>query len=70
MTVWILGTSWLHKPNLKEEELAKGLTATVIATDGIAVIVNKANTLDNIAGNQVKSIYVGDVLSWDEIVEQ
>ena len=55
---------------VKEEELAKGLTATVIATDGIVVIVNKANTLDNIAGNQVKSIYVGDVLSWDEIVEQ
>lgn len=54
---------------VKEEELAKGLNATVIATDGIAVVVNKANTLDNITSDQVKSIYVGDALSWDEIIE-
>lgn len=54
---------------VKEEELAKGLKATVIATDGIAVVVNKANTLDDITSDQVKSIYVGDALSWDEIVE-
>ena len=38
---------------VKEEELAKGLKATVIATDGIAVIVNKANTLDDITSDQV-----------------
>lgn len=54
---------------VKEEELSQGLTATVIATDGIAVIVNKANTLDDISSDQVKSIYVGDALSWDEIIE-
>ena len=52
---------------VKEEELAKGLKATVIATDGIAVIVNKANTLDDITSDQVKSIYVGDVTTWDEV---
>lgn len=54
---------------VKEEELSQGLTATVIATDGIAVIVNKANTLDDITSDQVKSIYVGDALSWDEIIK-
>ena len=54
---------------VKEEEFAKGLKATVIATDGIAVIVNKANTLDDITSDQVKSIYVGDALSWDEIIK-
>ena len=54
---------------VKDEELEKGLKATVIATDGIAVVVNKANTLDDITSDQVKSIYVGDALSWDEIVE-
>ena len=54
---------------VKDEELAKGLKATVIATDGIAVIVNKANTLDDITSDQVKSIYVGDALSWDEIIK-
>ena len=54
---------------VKEEELAKGLKATVIATDGIAVIVNKANTLDDITSDQVKSNYVRDALSWDEIIK-
>lgn len=54
---------------LKEAEIADGLVGTVIATDGIAVIVNHANTLENIAAEDVKNIYVGDVLTWDEIVE-
>ena len=53
---------------LKDDEAAK-LQNTVIATDGIAVIVNKANTLDDITSDQVKSIYVGDALSWDEIIK-
>ena len=54
---------------LKDTEINNGLTGTVIATDGIAVIVNKANTLDDITSEQVKNIYVGDVLTWDEITE-
>lgn len=54
---------------LKDTEIDNGLTGTVIATDGIAVIVNKANTLDDITSEQVKNIYVGDVLTWDEITE-
>ena len=35
--------------------------------DGIAVIVNKANTADELSADQVKSIYVGDVTTWDEV---
>lgn len=54
---------------LKDTEIDNGLKGTVIATDGIAVIVNKANTLDDIKSEQVKNIYVGDVLTWDEITE-
>lgn len=54
---------------LKEAEIASGLTGTVIATDGIAVIVNHANTLDDITSEHVKNIYVGDVYTWDEIME-
>lgn len=54
---------------LKDTEIDNGLKGTVIATDGIAVIVNKANTLDDITSEQVKNIYVGDVLTWDEITE-
>ena len=51
---------------LKDDE-ASELEATVIATDGIAVIVNKANTADELSADQVKSIYVGDVTTWDEV---
>lgn len=51
---------------LKDDE-ASELEATVIATDGIAVIVNKANTADVLSADQVKSIYVGDVTTWDEV---
>lgn len=51
---------------LKDEEAAE-LTGTVIATDGIAVIVNKNNPTDDMTADQVKSIYVGDVTTWDAI---
>ena len=51
---------------LKEDEAAQ-LTGTVIATDGIAVIVNKANPTDDMTVDQVKSIYLGDVTTWDAI---
>ena len=53
---------------LKDEEKEK-LEGTVIATDGIAVIVNKANPTEEMTSDQVKSIYLGDVLTWDEIAE-
>lgn len=51
---------------LKEEELSKGLVEQVIATDGIAVIVNKNNPIDDMTVEQVNAIYVGDALTWDE----
>lgn len=54
---------------LKDSEISQGLIGTVIATDGIAVIVNQVNTLENIASEDVKSIYVGDVYTWDEIIK-
>lgn len=50
---------------LKESELAGGLTQTVIAQDGIAVIVNVENTMDGLTSAQVKDIFVGQVFSWD-----
>lgn len=53
---------------LKEEEAAE-LEPTVIATDGIAVVVNNANPLDELSADQVKDIYVGNVSTWDEIIK-
>ena len=51
---------------LKDEEAAE-LEGTVIATDGIAVVVNKNNPTDDLTSDQVKNIYLGDVTTWDAI---
>ena len=53
---------------LKDDE-ASELEATVIATDGIAVIVNKANTADELSADQVKSIFTGETTSWSDITK-
>ena len=52
---------------LKDSELAEGLTGTVIAMDGIAVIVNTENPLNDITIEQVKNIYVGVTTAWEGI---
>lgn len=52
---------------LKESELANGLTPTVIAIDGIAVIVNKDNALENLTKDQVMGIYTGTATKWSDI---
>ena len=54
---------------LKDTELSEGLKAQVIATDGIAVIVNKNNTIDELSSDQVKDIYTGNAVAWDEVVK-
>lgn len=54
---------------LKEEEVGQGLQATVIATDGIAVIVNNDNPTEELSSDQVKSIYTGETYTWDEVTE-
>lgn len=53
---------------LKEEEIAE-LDAKVIATDGIAVIVNNDNPTEELSSDQVKSIYTGETYTWDEVTE-
>lgn len=52
---------------LKDEEVEAGLTGIVIAKDGITVIVNKNNPLDDLASEQIKGIYVGETFTWEEV---
>jgi len=52
---------------VKAEETAKGLTATTIALDGIAVVVNPANTLTGLTTEQVMNIYLGNIKNWNEV---
>ncbi|MGT2801879.1 substrate-binding domain-containing protein [Streptococcus henryi] len=51
--------------DLTSDESKKGVSSTAIAMDGIAVIVNKDNSIDNLSSKQVESIYVGDTTTWD-----
>lgn len=52
---------------LKDSEVAKGVSSTVIAMDGIAVIVNHENTVDNLTAEQVMKIFMGDLVKWSEV---
>lgn len=54
---------------LKDTELSEGLTGQVIATDGIAVIVNNDSTVDELSSEQVKFIYTGEAVTWADVVE-
>lgn len=51
---------------LNEDELAS-LTPTVIAMDGIAVIVNPENPLTDITSEQIMQIYTGEITDWSEV---
>lgn len=53
--------------DLKEEELAQGLTAVRIALDGIAVIVNQKNPVTGLTTQQIRDIFLGNVTSWSEL---
>lgn len=50
---------------LKDTETEKGLTGQTIAQDGIAVIVNKENTVEDITLDQLKGIYTGEITTWE-----
>lgn len=56
----------LSSRNLKDEEKAN-LNATVVAIDGIAIIVNPANTVEDLTIEQIAKIYTGEVTNWSEV---
>ena len=52
---------------LKDSEKEAGLTPTVMALDGIAVIVNKDNRIGTLNSEQIQSIYIGETTSWADV---
>ena len=52
---------------LKDEEVAEGLTPVTIALDGIAVIVNQANTVEDLTAEQIRQIYTGEITDWSQL---
>ena len=56
----------LASRDLKDEE-AKELVGTVVAIDGIAMIVNNENTVEDLTIEQIASIYKGEITNWNEV---
>lgn len=52
--------------NLKEEEAESGITQIQIALDGIVVIVNKENKVDNLSSEQIRKIFMGEITTWEQ----
>lgn len=52
---------------LKDEETSQGAQATVLAMDGIAVVVNPANPTADLSVDQIKSIYTGETTVWADV---
>ncbi|MDO4378695.1 MAG: phosphate ABC transporter substrate-binding protein [Erysipelotrichia bacterium] len=57
----------LSSRSLKDEEKAQGLTETVLAYDGIAIIVNPNNPIDDLTVEQIADIYTGKITNWAEL---
>ena len=52
---------------LKDEEKAEGLTETTVALDGIAIIVNKDNPVEDLTLEQIAGLATGEISNWSEV---
>lgn len=57
----------LSSRNLKEEEKAEGLTETILAYDGIAIVVNPENPVEDLSLEEISKIYTGEITNWSEV---
>ena len=57
----------LSSRGLKDEEKSSGLVGTTVALDGIAVIVNPANGVEDLTVEQIAKIFTGEITDWSEL---
>ena len=57
----------LSSRSLKDAEKEQGMVATTLAYDGIAVIVNPENTVEDLTVEQIAAIYTGEITNWNEV---
>lgn len=53
--------------DLKSDEKAKGLVENKIALDGIAIVVNPANSISGLKAEDVRNIYLGNITNWKQL---
>ena len=52
---------------LKDDEKASGLKETIVALDGIAIIVNPQNPVKDLSLEQIAKIYTGEITNWKDV---
>lgn len=57
----------LSSRSLKDEEKSSGLVGTTVALDGIAVIVNPANGVEDLTVEQITKIFTGEITDWSQL---
>lgn len=57
----------LSSRDLKAEELESGLEGTVLAYDGISIVVNPENPINDLSVEQIAAIFTGEVTNWSEV---
>lgn len=57
----------LASRGLKDEEKSAGLSQTILAYDGIAMVVNTANPVKDLTVEQIAKIYTGEITNWSEV---
>ena len=57
----------LSSRNLKDSEKQQGITETILALDGIAIVVNPENPVVDLSMEQLASIYKGEITNWSEV---
>lgn len=57
----------LSSRNLKDEEKSEGLEQTVLALDGIAIIVNPENPVEDLDKDTIAKIYTGEITNWKDV---
>lgn len=57
----------LSSRSLKDDEKAMGLTETILAYDGIAIIVNPENPVSDLGVEQIADVYTGKITNWSEL---
>ena len=57
----------LSSRDLKDDEIASGLVGTVVALDGIAIVVNPANPVTDLTVEQIAGLYKGEITNWKDV---
>ena len=55
---------------LEDEEASQGLESQEIALDGIAVIVNNENSVENLTTEQIMQIFIGEITNWADVAAE